>query len=216
MNETGFNINSVIDFTLLDPRATEGDIEKLCDIAYKNQYYGVCVNSVNVSYAKSYILKNLSNSLKLISVVGFPLGASSIDVKCFEMKNAINDGADEIDFVINIGKIKSGDFEYIKNELKTIRKISKKVVLKCIFEICYLDENEIIKLSRLCVKYGIDFIKTSTGFGVTGANESMVQLIVKEVSGKCKVKASGGIKSREDAIKFINLGVDRIGTSRLL
>lgn len=216
MNENIYDLNSKIDFTLLDARATEGDIERLCDIAYKNKYYSVCVNPSNVAYAKGYISKKLLDSLKVVSVVGFPLGANSVDVKCFETKMAISDGADEIDFVINLGKVKSGDFDYVKREFSGMRKASKGHVLKCIIETCYLDENEIIKVCKLCVKYKIDYIKTSTGFGTVGAEEKSLSVILREVFGVCKVKASGGIRSREQAINFINMGVDRIGTSRVL
>lgn len=216
MQDRIYELNSKIDFTLLDARATQSDIEKLCDIAYKNKYYSVCVNSSNVQFTKGYITKNFGSDIKVTSVAGFPLGASSIDVKCFEIKNAIENGADEIDFVVNVGKVKEGDYNYIKNEFSKIRKISKGHILKCIFETCYLDENEIIKLCRLCMKCKIDFVKTSTGFGTSGANEEVVSLMVRECSGNCAVKASGGIHSREDAIKYLNLGAERIGTSRVL
>lgn len=216
MNEQVYDLNSKIDFTLLDPRATASDLERLCDIAYKNKYYSVCVNSVNVSFVKGYIAKNFSNELKVVSVVGFPLGACVIDVKAEEMKQAIQDGADEIDFVINIGKVKESNFEYIKRELSKLRKVSKKIILKCIIEMCYLDENEIIKLCKLCAKYKIDFVQTSTGFGTSGVNEQAVSIIVREFSRNCFVKASGGIRTREQGVKYLNLGAVRIGTSRVL
>ncbi len=216
MQEKIYDINSKIDFTLLDPRATNSDIEKLCDIAYKNKYYAVCVNPTNVAYAKGYILKNFNNELKIVSVIGFPLGANSIEVKVLEAKNAIADGADEIDVVINIGRLKSADNDYLKRELSALRKASNGKILKCIFETCYLDENEIIKLCKMCAKFKIDYVKTSTGFGSFGANKNVVEIMLREVAGKCLVKASGGIRSREDVITYINLGVDRIGTSRVL
>ena len=216
MQDQIYDLNSKIDFTLLDPRATTSDIEKLCDIAYKNKYYSVCVNPVHVAFAKGYIAKNFSNEIKVVSLVGFPLGANSIEIKAEELKRVIIDGADEVDFVINIGKVKEGDFEYIKKELSRLRKVAKKNILKCIFEICYLDENEIIKLCRLCAKYKIDYIKTSTGFGTSGSDEEIVSIMVREVAGKCLVKAAGGIRTREQAVRFLNLGANRIGTSRVL
>lgn len=216
MEEQVYDLNSKIDFTLLDPRATFSDVEKLCDIAYKNQYYSVCLNPSNIAYAKGYILKNFSDKLKIVSVVGFPLGASSINIKCAEIKEVLDFGADEIDFVINIGKVKECDFNYIKKEITKIRKAAKGVILKCIFETCYLTENEIIKLCKLCIKCGVDYVKTSTGFGTSGANFEIVKLMVNEVSGKCKVKAAGGIRTREDAIKYLNIGASRIGVSRVL
>lgn len=205
-----------IDFTLLDARATETDLEKLCDIAYKHSYYSVCVNSCNVSFVKGYISKNLNGSIKVTSVIGFPLGAISTNIKLCEIREAINNGADEIDFVVNIGKVKQGKFDYIKNELKKIRSLAKKKVVKAIIETCYLDKNEIVKLSKICMQTKIDFVKTSTGFGTSGAKLEDVQLIYDTVKGYCKIKASGGIRTREQAIEFINAGVSRIGSSHIL
>lgn len=216
MQEKIYDLNSKIDFTLLDARATFSDLEKLCDIAYKNKYYSVCVNPCNVSYVKGYISKNFNSEVKVCAVVGFPLGANSIDLKIAETKQCIDDGADEIDFVVNIGRIKSGDFEYVKRELSVIRKVAKKKVLKCIIETCYLTDDEIVKISRLCAKCKIDYVKTSTGFGTAGADEKVLSIILNEIKGKCLVKASGGIRSREQAIKYLNIGADRIGTSRVL
>lgn len=210
------DVNFKIDFTLLDPRATFFDLEKLCDIAFKNGYYSVCVNPCNVSYVRGYIADNFDNTLRVCSVVGFPLGSNSTEIKCEEIKNAISDGADEIDAVINIGRVKSGDFEYVKNEITKLRKVAKKRVLKIIIEACYLDENEIVKLCGICAKLKVDFVKTSTGFGNGGANEKDVLLIYKTLNGKCKIKASGGIRERKQAINFINMGVDRIGTSHII
>lgn len=210
------NVNGMVDFTLLDSRATMLDIEKLCDIAFKNQYYGVCVNPCNVAIAKGYILKNFEGSIKVISVIGFPLGANKTEVKLIEAKQALSDGADELDVVINIGKAKDLDYKYIKNELSKIKKIAGRHIVKAIIETCYFDENEIIKLCKVCVSSGVDFIKTSTGFGIAGANERITELIVKTVKGKCYVKAAGGIKTREQAIRFVNLGVSRIGTSSII
>ena len=216
MSDNVFEINKFVDFTLLDPRATIFDLEKLCNIAYKNKYYSVCVNPSAVSFVKGYILKNLSNEVKVCSVVGFPLGASVIDVKCAEAKQAILDGADEIDFVINIAKLKENDLGYLKNELSKIRKVVKNNILKCIIETAYLTESEIIKICKLCVKCKIDYVKTSTGFATLGAKISDVKTMLNAVEGKCFVKASGGIRTRESAVEFLNLGVKRIGTSRVL
>lgn len=216
MDDVVINVNRLIDFTLLDPRANFKDIEKLCDIAYKNQYYAVCVNPCFVRFAKNYIDENFNSELKVVCVVGFPLGACKSETKCFEAKQAILDGADEIDFVINIGMLKSGNLDYIKNEISKLKKVTKKIISKAIIETCYLDENEIIKISKICAKYKIDFIKTSTGFGIGGATASQVDLIRSVVCGKCKVKASGGIKDRAKAVELINHGAERIGTSHIL
>lgn len=209
-------LNRYIDFTLLDARATKADLERLCDVAYKNQYYAVCVNSCNVQYVSGYIKKTLNDALKIVSVVGFPLGSAKLDAKVFEAKNAIDDGAHEIDFVINIGAVKDGEWGYVKNELSKMRKATRGCVLKCIIETCYLTDNEIVKLCNLCAQTKIDFVKTSTGFGIAGATEHHVKLMVESLSKRCRVKASGGIRSREDAIRYINLGAERIGVSRIL
>ena len=215
-NTNAFDLGAAVDFTLLDPRATEADIEKLCDIAYKNSYYAVCVNPCNVSYAKSYIEKKLKNSIKVVSVVGFPLGANLLSTKLAEAKEVISSGADEIDFVINIGRAKQGKYDYIKNELKSIRKLAKHSVVKVIIETCYFDKNEIIKLSKLCAQNKIDYIKTSTGFGTGGAKIEDIKTIYETVKGACKIKASGGIRTRQQAIDLLNAGAARIGTSHIL
>lgn len=214
--ENFVNVNSCIDFTLLDARATTLDIEKLCDIAYKNQYYSVCVNPCNVLTAKTYIEKNFNNAVKVATVIGFPLGANTMQTKLFEAKEALDSGADELDVVINIGKAKDGDFGYIKNELSKIKKLAKKHIVKAIIETCYFDQNDIIRLCKTCEQAKVDFVKTSTGFGIGGATEDNVALIYKEVAGKCKVKASGGIRTREQALTMINKGASRIGTSHIL
>ncbi len=210
------NLNSMIDFTLLDARANFSDLEKLCDIAYKNEYYSVCVNPANVSFVSGYIDSALNGNLKVVSVVGFPLGANSIETKVFEAKQAIADGADEIDFVVNIGMVKSSEFDYVKNEIIKIRKATKKRILKVIIETCYLTENEIIKLCGICAKTKVDFVKTSTGFGTGGATENVVSLMKSALKGKCQIKASGGIRTREQAVRLCELGANRIGTSHIL
>lgn len=216
LNENAINVNSMVDFTLLDARATFSDLEKLCDIAYKNEYYSVCVNPANVAFVSGYIHSNFDGKLKVASVVGFPLGANLIDIKALEAKQAIADGADEIDFVINVGMVKSGNFEYVKNEIMKMRKITKKHILKVILETCYLTENEIVKLCGICAKAKVNFVKTSTGFGTGGATESVVSLMQNALKGKCRIKASGGIRTRAQAIAMINFGASRIGTSHIL
>lgn len=210
------NVNSYVDFTLLDARATLGDIEKLCDIAYKNQYYSVCVNPCNVAIAKGYIVRNLNNAVKVATVIGFPLGANTTETKLFEAKEALENGADELDVVINIGKAKEGCFEYVKDELLRIKKLAKKHIVKAIIETCYFDQNDIIRLCKTCVNAKVDFVKTSTGFGTAGATEENVAVMTREVAGKCRVKASGGIRTREQAVSLINKGAGRIGTSHIL
>ena len=209
-------INSMIDFTLLDPRATYDDLEKLCDVAYKNGYYSVCVNPCNVAYVKAYISKNFFDSIKVVSVIGFPLGANASSTKEFETKQAICDGADEIDVVINIGRAKCFDYDYITKELKQIKKISRKHIVKAIIETCYFDDSEIIKLCQCAIKARIDYVKTSTGFGTAGVSSDVIKLMKNTVGNKCKIKASGGIRTRDQAIKLIEMGADRIGTSHVI
>lgn len=216
IGDAAVGINSIVDFTLLDPRATYADIEKLCEIAYKNQYYSVCVNPANVAYARGYIDKNLNGAVKVASVVGFPLGANTTEVKVFETKRAIEDGADEVDVVINIGKALSKDYEYVKNELTKIVRAAKRRVVKAILETCYLTDNDIISLCKVCAKAKVDFVKTSTGFGTAGAKIEHVEIMKRETRGKCKVKASGGIRSREVAATMVSHGADRIGTSHII
>ena len=215
-NDIFNNINSMIDFTLLDPRATNADLEKLCDIAYKNGYYSVCVNPCNVKFVKSYITQHLFSSVKVVTVIGFPLGANTTNVKELEVKQALYDGADEFDVVINIGRAKNFDYEFITKELKQIKKIVKKHIVKAIIETCYFDYNEIIKLCNCVLKSKVDYVKTSTGFGTAGADFEVLKIVKQSVGNKCKIKASGGIRLREQVIKFIELGADRIGTSHII
>ncbi|MBO7508169.1 MAG: deoxyribose-phosphate aldolase, partial [Clostridia bacterium] len=185
----------------------------LCEVAVKNSYFSVCVNPCNISFCKEY-LKTLGNhSVKIATVVGFPLGANATATKVFETKQAILDGADEIDVVLNIGRAKDGDFEYVKNELKEVKQAAGEHVVKVILETCYFEMADVEKLVQVCVDARVDFVKTSTGFGTAGANNEVVNLMFKTANGKCKVKASGGIKTREQAIELIKNGASRIGTS---
>jgi len=148
-------------------------------------------------------------------VIGFPLGYDETTTKLFSMQQAIQAGADELDVVINIAAIKNGSWEYIENELNLLSKLSNQSgkILKIIFETCYLDDNEIVKLAELCASVGIDFVKTSTGFGTGGATLEHVELMKRTVDGKCKVKASGGIRNWADTKAMIEAGADRIGAS---
>lgn len=207
------SVQSVVDFTLLDPRATEKDLADCVNIAIKNKYYAVCVNPSNVEFVKRYIAQKAVDNLSVVSVVGFPLGANSLQVKITETKQAIADGADEIDVVINIGKFKDGDLDYVKNELSRIVRICRGKVVKAIIETCYLDKDEIIKLCKICMKAKVDYIKTSTGFGTGGATPEIISCIASTCAGKCKIKASGGIRTAKQAEDLIRAGASRIGTS---
>ena len=207
----------MVEFTLLDPRAVSKDVHTLINIAVKNKYAGVCVNPVNVEEARDYIDNKLKvTNLALVSVVGFPLGASTIQTKVNEAKQALSDGADELDVVINIGKLKEGNFGYIKNELSRIVRIARGKVVKAIIETCYLTREEIKEVCKVCLKAKVDFIKTSTGYGTGGATVEDVLLIKEIVRDKCLIKASGGIRTKAQAEELIRAGATRIGTSRVL
>lgn len=210
-------IPEMVEFTLLDPRAVQKDVHTLINIAVKNKYCAVCVNPANVAEAREYIDNKIRvSSLTLVSVVGFPLGASTISTKVAEAKEALSDGADELDVVINIGKLKDGDLGYIKSELSRIVRISRGKIVKAIIETCYLTKDEIKAVCKVCEKAKVDFIKTSTGYGTGGATVDDIVLIKEIVKNKCGIKASGGIKSRAQAEDLIRAGATRIGTSRVI
>ncbi len=199
-----------IDHTLLKPTATVSDIIKLCDIAKEYNFFAVCVNSCYTRLAK----KELERSkVKLVVVVGFPLGAMSMEAKIFEALEAIENGADEIDMVINIGWLKSGEYSLVRNEISQIKKTIGDKILKVIIETCYLTVKEKQKACQLAVGAKADFVKTSTGFGPGGATFEDVELMKNSVGDKAKIKASGGIKDRETALRYIKLGASRLGTS---
>lgn len=203
-------INRYIDHTFLSASAQEKEIEKLCKEAVEYNFYSVCVNSSFIPYTYK-LLKN--TTINICSVVGFPLGAMSAKAKCFEAEQAIKDGANEIDMVINIGNLKDKLFTQNKNEITEIKKNIGNNILKVIIETCYLSDKEIIDACKIIVDSGADFIKTSTGFGTGGATFKDIILIKETVKDSVKIKASGGIRDFATAQKYINLGVDRIGTS---
>jgi len=203
-------INKYIDHTVLKATASEGDISDLCDEAKKYEFYAVCVNGSYVSYAK----KQLEGSdVKIASVIGFPLGASDKDVKIFEAKKAVQDGADEIDMVMNLSMFKSMRYIEVEQEIREIKEAINDKVLKVIIETCYLSPDEIILASQLAVNANADFVKTSTGFGSEGATEESLNLMIKAVEGRAQIKAAGGVRDIETAKKFIEMGVNRLGTS---
>lgn len=203
-------LNTYIDHTLLKPTATKADIIKLCKEAITHQFFSVCVNSCYVSLAKEH-LKN--SKVKVCSVIGFPLGSMSTQAKVAEAESALNHGTDEIDMVINLGLLKSKDFDAVWKDIEAVKKIMPYNILKVILETCYLEELEIIKASELAIQSGADFIKTSTGFGTGGATIHDVKLMKSVANNTVKIKASGGIKDTKTALEYINLGVERLGTS---
>lgn len=203
-------LNRYIDHTLLKAIATKDDIISLCEEAIEYKFFSVCVNSCYVSFAKKHLK---DTNVKICSVIGFPLGAMSTKAKVFEAQTALNDGADEIDMVINIGLLKSKDFDGVWTDIEAVKNIMPNHVLKVILETCYLEELEIIKASELAIQSGADFIKTSTGFGTDGATVHDVKLMKRVALNSAKIKASGGIKDKKTALEYINLGVERLGTS---
>ena len=206
------DISKYIDYTLLKADAAEASFEKLCREAQKHGFYSVCVPPYAVSKCRNL----MGEGGKIATVIGFPLGYASRESKVFETGRALEDGADEIDAVINISAFKSGGTDYVLDELKEIRKASAEYVLKIIIETWYMNDEEIIALCGLVSKSGADFIKTSTGFGPGGAHIKDIELIKSNIPARVKIKASGGIKTFEQAESFIKAGASRIGTSSML
>ena len=203
-------LNKYIDHTLLNIDATERQIIQLCDEAKKHNFYAVCVNSCYVPIAKQALK---SSDIKICSVVGFPLGAMSTAAKIYEAKKAIEQGADEIDMVMNIGLLKSRNYVGLLKDISNVKLAIGRIPLKVILEISELSKNEIVKACEICLDAKVDFIKTSTGFSKSGATLTAIKIIKKTVRNHIKIKASGGIRDAETAIKYIDAGVKRIGTS---
>ncbi len=204
------NIAKYIDHTLLKPTATKEQIVQLCNEAIQYQFYSVCVNGCYVELVHDY-LKN--HDVKVAAVVGFPLGAMETTSKVQEARNCIQNGADEIDMVLNVGLLKSGCYLEVLNEVKAIKKAIGNKILKVILETCYLTKEEIIVASQIAINAQADFVKTSTGFGTNGAVLEDVKLMKEVVCDLAEIKASGGIRDYKTAIKFIEAGATRLGTS---
>ncbi len=209
MNE---EILKKVDHTLLKQIATMKDIEKICDDAIANNTASVCIPPVYVKQAKEYV----KGKMKICTVIGFPNGYNTTSTKVFETAQAIKDGADEIDMVINIGKVKENNYEYISNEINKIKEACNGKLLKVIIETCLLTEDEKIKLCEVVSNSKADYIKTSTGFSTAGATLEDIILFKNHIKNGKKIKAAGGIKDFQDAQKFIEAGADRLGTSRLI
>ncbi len=203
-------INKYIDYTNLNNTATLKDIEKLCNEAIKYKFASVCVYPYYVTLAHN-LLK--TSNVDVCTVIGFPSGMSTTDTKVFEAINAVENGADEIDMVINISALKNKDYDYVKNEIEEIRDAIDGKVLKVIIETCLLTKEEIIKMTEICNETFVNFIKTSTGFSDYGARVEDVELINKYKNDVLEIKASGGIRSFETASDMINAGATRLGTS---
>lgn len=203
-------LNKYIDHTILKATASSSDVQKLCEEAIEHEFYSVCVNGCYVADAK-HLLQG--TDVKVAAVVGFPLGAMTTAAKVFEAKEAVENGASEIDMVINVAKLKDGEFEYVENEIRQIKEAIGDNVLKVIIETCYLTDEEKVKACELALVAKADFVKTSTGFGTGGATYEDVKLMKSVVGDNAKVKASGGVRDKETAQKYVDLGAERLGTS---
>ena len=204
------SLNEYIESTNLSKTAVIDDITKLCDEAIKYHFPSVVVPPYYVNSVKDYLK---GTTVEVCTVIGFPNGYETKEVKQFEAINAIENGASEIDMVININALKNKDYDYIKDEIELVRDSINGHILKIIIETCLLTEDEIIKMTEICNETFVHFIKTSTGFDKSGAKISDIDLINKHKNEVLEIKASGGIKNKEEAIEFINHGVTRIGTS---
>lgn len=203
-------ITDYIDHTLLKPTATLTELEKLCAEAAEYNFASVCVNPCNVAKAKA-LLKN--TGVKICTVIGFPLGASKTETKVFEAKEALSDGCDEFDMVINVGKLKDKDFDFVRADISAVKEAIGNKTLKVIIETGLLEDEEKIIASKLCIEANADFVKTCTGFSKGSATVEDISLIKKTVGDKCFIKASGGVRDLSFAKALINAGANRIGAS---
>lgn len=205
-------ILNLVDHTVLGQAATWSDIKALCDDAVKYSCASVCIPPSYVKKAKEY----LGDTMKVCTVIGFPNGYNTTAVKCFETQQAVKDGADEIDMVINIGMLKDGLYDEVLNEIKAVKEACDGKLLKVIIETCLLTQEEKIRMCRIVSASGADYIKTSTGFSTGGATREDIALFKENVDSHLKIKAAGGISSLKDAEDMIKLGASRLGTSRIV
>lgn len=205
-------ILSKCDHTLLGQTAGWQDIKSICDDGMKYKTASVCIPPCFVKEAKEYV----GDKLQICTVIGFPNGYNTTECKVFETEDAVRNGADEIDMVINIGRLKEGNVEYVLNEIKAIRKACEGKILKVIIETCLLTDEEKVTMCKLVTEAKADFIKTSTGFSKAGATREDIKLFSENIGKDVKMKAAGGISSLQDAEDFINLGAERLGTSRIV
>ena len=212
LDENTKNILGMVDHTLLKQTATWEENRTLCDDAIRFRTASVCIPPCYVKQAKEYV----KDAMRICTVIGFPNGNVTTETKVFETGDAVKNGADEIDMVINIGMLKAGNDAYVLDEIRQIQKACQGRILKVIIETCLLTEQEKIKMCDLVTESGADYIKTSTGFSTAGATFEDVKLFAEHVGSGVKIKAAGGISSLEDAEKFIELGAERLGTSRIV
>ncbi|MCH5171089.1 MAG: deoxyribose-phosphate aldolase [Oscillospiraceae bacterium] len=209
------DINEILskcDHTLLSQSATWEKIKEICDDGIKYKTASVCIPASFVKQAKEYV----GDKLAICTVIGFPNGYSTTAVKCFETEDVVNNGADEIDMVINIGWLKDKKYDLLLNEIKKVKESCNGKLLKVIIETCLLTDNEKVKMCEIVSNSGADYIKTSTGFSIAGATEHDIKLFSEHIAPHLKIKAAGGISSIEDAENFIKLGASRLGTSRIV
>lgn len=206
------NILKIVDHTLLLQTSTWEEIKQICDDAMKYGTASVCIPPCYVKQAAEY----MGDKMTVCTVIGFPNGNCTTATKVFETKDAIADGAKEIDMVINVGQLKAKNYDYVLNEIKEIKAVCGDKILKVIIETCLLTDEEKIKMCEIVTESGADFIKTSTGFSTAGATFDDVELFAKHVGKNVKIKAAGGISSLADAEKFMELGAERLGTSRIV
>ena len=199
-----------VDHTLLKPEAAWPQVQALCDEALRWHTASVCINTCYVRQAAAY----LAGRVPVCCVAGFPLGAADTASKCFEARTAVQNGADEVDMVINIGRLKNKEYDAVRADIAAVKQAVGDKILKVIIETCLLTEEEKVKMCDIVPEAGADYIKTSTGFSTGGATFHDVALFARHVAGRCKIKAAGGISTVEDMEKFLDLGADRLGTSR--
>ena len=204
------NYNKMIDHTVLKADTPLETVKRICDEAMEYGFASVCINPCHVAYCADYLK---DSDVNVCTVIGFPLGANTSAVKAFETKDAIANGADEIDMVMNIGALKDKNYDLVRDDVKAVVEAAKGTLVKVILETCLLTEDEIKKACELCVEAKADYVKTSTGFSTRGATIEDVRIMKEAVHGKAKVKAAGGVRTPEDMVKIVAAGADRIGTS---
>ena len=210
MNQEIQSILARVDHTLLAQSATWNEIKAICDDGVKYGCASVCIPASYVKQAAEYV----DGKVAICTVIGFPNGYDTTAAKCFEAEDAVNNGASEVDMVINIGRLKNGEYDAVREDIRAVKQAVGDKVLKVIIETCLLTEEEKIKMCDIVPEAGADFIKTSTGFSTGGATFHDIALFAEHVRGRCKIKAAGGISTVEDIEKFLDLGADRLGTSR--
>ena len=204
------NYNKMIDHTVLKADTPLETVKRICDEAMEYGFASVCINPCHVAYCADYLK---DSDVNVCTVIGFPLGANTSAVKAFETKDAIANGADEIDMVMNIGALKDKNYDLVRDDVKAVVEAANGTLVKVILETCLLTEDEIKKACVLCVEAKADYVKTSTGFSTRGATIEDVRIMKEAVHGKAKVKAAGGVRTPEDMVKIVAAGADRIGTS---